>query len=161
MLTFIRSRLVATLVVQLALATSVSPVARAEPAGTKAAAPGFASDGRIDFGTNVLTQAEINRSFRPRLAGYILNNTMVSGLVGDGDELVIEAAVSPAAVTDGTSNTIMFGELVLRRTGFMDYTDDSCMFNGAAAKTVEQGLICGALTHEFNTYLRAQLAGAP
>src|SRR6185369_14235038 len=121
MLTFIRSRLVATLVVQLALATSVSLVARAEPAGTKAAAPGFASDGRIDFGTNVLTQAEINRSFRPRLAGYILNNTMVSGLVGDGDELVIEAAVSPAAVTDGTSNTIMFGELVLRRTGFMDY----------------------------------------
>src|SRR6185295_8836663 len=90
MLTFIRSRLVATLVVQLALATSVSLVARAEPAGTKAAAPGFASDGRIDFGTNVLTQAEINRSFRPRLAGYILNNTMVSGLVDDGDELTLE-----------------------------------------------------------------------
>jgi len=160
MLTSIRKRPLAALAAELVVVVSVSVGAAAQPAPEKDGTA-FASDGKVTFGERALTLKEINRSFQPRLAGYVLENVLVSGLVGDGDELTIEVAVSPAAVTDGTSNTIMFGELVLRRSGFMEYVDDDCMFAGASARTVEEGLICGALAHAWNGYLRAKLAGTP
>jgi hypothetical protein len=49
--------------------------------------------------------------------------------------LALALPATASAAGDGTSNTIMFAELRPRpvATGFMDYTDDSCMAVCAAA----------------------------
>jgi hypothetical protein len=137
--------------VALAIATSSLP-ARAEGApGSDTTA--VIRDGQITLGEIVATPQQIERSLRPRISGHLVNRLVVSSLTSEGATIEADlAALSP--IKDGTSNTMMMTlKLTLDGDGFMDYTDDDCMFNAVPAKTVEQGLICAAFGHAWDSYI--------